>query len=63
MVAMFCVVIVYHHWLNQFSYVTHSVFFKFAACEIQVPWPGMEPVPSALQAWSLNPWTAKEVPN
>ena len=24
--------------------------------------PGMEPVPLALEAWSRNPWTAKEVP-
>ena len=25
------------------------------------PQPGMEPVPPALAAWRLNPWTAREV--
>ena len=29
---------------------------------ILLPWPGREPVPSALEGWSLNHWTAKEVP-
>ena len=24
-----------------------------------VPWPGNEPEPSALVAWSLSPWTTK----
>ena len=27
-----------------------------------VPWPGIEPRPSALRAWSLSPWTTREVP-
>ena len=31
-------------------------------CGVLVPWPGIEPMPPALGAWSLNPWTAKEVP-
>ena len=31
------------------------------SCVILVPWPGMEPAPSALEAWSLNHWTAREV--
>ena len=30
-------------------------------CGILVPWPGIRPEPSALEAWSLNPCTAKEV--
>ena len=29
---------------------------------ILVPRPGIEPVPSAMEAWSLNHWTAREVP-
>ena len=33
-----------------------------AACGILVPQPGIEPVPPALGAWSLNHWTAREVP-
>ena len=28
---------------------------------ILVPGPGIEPVPPALEAWSLNHWTAREV--
>ena len=27
-----------------------------------VPWPMIEPVPPAVEAWSLNRWTAREVP-
>ena len=29
---------------------------------ILVPWPGIEPVPSAVEAWNLNHWTTREVP-
>ena len=32
-----------------------------AACGILVPWPGIEPVPFALQEQSLNHWTSREV--
>ena len=28
---------------------------------ILVPWPGVEPTPSAVEAWSFNHWTSKEV--
>ena len=27
-----------------------------------VPWPGIEPEPPALGAWSLSHWTTREVP-
>ena len=30
---------------------------------ILVPQPGMEPTPPALDVWSLNHWTVKEVPS
>ena len=33
-----------------------------AACGILVPQPGNEPAPPALEAWSLNHWTAGQVP-
>ena len=33
------------------------------ACGILVPWPGIEPTPPALAVWSLNHWTAREVPH
>ena len=32
------------------------------ACRISVPQPRVKPVPLALEAWSLNHWTAREVP-
>ena len=37
---------------------------KILRCNMQdlVPWPGIEPGPPALGAWSLSPWTTKEVP-
>ena len=31
------------------------------ACKILVPRPGIEPVLSAVEAWSLNHWTTREV--
>ena len=31
-------------------------------CGILVPRPGIEPGPPAVEAWSLNHWTAREVP-
>ena len=42
-------------------------FFFFSllclgALRILVPRPGMEPMPPALGAWSLNHWTTREVP-
>ena len=40
-------------------------FLKFwlhcVACEVLVPWPGIKPVFPALEAQSLNHWTAREV--
>ena len=27
-----------------------------------IPWPGIKPMPSALEAWNFNHWTTKEVP-
>ena len=32
------------------------------ACRNLFPWPGIEPVPSAMETWSLNHWTAREFP-
>ena len=31
-------------------------------CEILVPQPGIKPTPTAVEVWSLNHWTAEEVP-
>ena len=38
-----------------------SFFFWSAAYGILVPRPGVEPTHPALQVWSLNHWTAREV--
>ena len=38
------------------------LFFCHVACWILVPWPGIEYGPFALEAWRLNHWTAREVP-
>ena len=35
---------------------------KIETSRILVPWPGIEPMPPALGAWSLNHWTTREVP-
>ena len=45
----------------------HTVFFFFfwlccAACRILVPWPGVEPRPTAVKALSPNHWTTRELP-
>ena len=34
-----------------------------AACGILIPWPGIEPIPPALEAWSLNHWTPGKSPS
>ena len=42
------------------------VFFFFwllwAACGNLVPWPGIEPRPTAVRPWSPKHWTSREVP-
>ena len=40
-------------------------FFFLLCCtvyRILVPWPGIEPLPSPVETWILNHWTAREVP-
>ena len=41
---------------------TFNFFFGCAACWILVPRPGIKPTPPAVEARSLNHWTAREVP-
>ena len=53
--------------LNELSFLNFILNFKIfwpcrAACGILVPWPGMEPVPPAVEARSPNHWTIREVP-
>lgn len=49
--------------------VEHSTVFFFclfwlhcSGCGILILWSDIEPVPSALEAQSLNPWTTRQVP-
>ena len=47
-----------------FCFSVHIFLFfllQGAVCRILIPWPGMEPVLPAVEALSLNHWTAKEV--
>ena len=54
------------HWslLHIIVRMNSPVFFLpyHLAYGILVPWPGMEPVCLALEAWSLNHWTTRQVP-
>ena len=36
--------------------------FHFFFTGILVPSPEMEPVPTEVEVWSLNPWTISDVP-
>ena len=41
-----------------------SIFiFGCMACGVLVPQSGIEPVPPALEAWSLSHWTSREIPH
>ena len=59
-----------HDWESEQAHV-HSLLYLFLfcffffcciACTILVPWPVIEPMPLAQEAWSLNHWTTREVP-
>ena len=50
---------------NEGLLLTASASFLFLchpACGILVPQPEIGPVPLAVEAWSLNHWTTREVP-
>ena len=40
----------------------HACMPRCLACGILLPRPGIEPVPSAMKAWSPNHWMAREFP-
>ena len=52
------------HTSKQNSYLFPAFFFDFQveARGILVPWPGFEPMPAAVEAWSPNHWPTREVP-
>ena len=39
------------------------LFFYHAVQPAASPQPGIKPVPSAVEAWSLNHWTTREFPS
>ena len=51
-------------FFNRLFYFFIFIFWlRCAACGIIVPWPGIEPGPSAVRARSPNHWTTREFPN
>ena len=54
-------------WLHQVLVAICKIFgcgMQTLSCSMWdlVPWPGVEPGPPALRAWSLNSWITREVP-
>ena len=51
-------------WPQVECYHLHFFFFlpRRGACRILVPWPGIEPVPAAVEVRNLNDWTDRKVP-
>ena len=43
-------------------FFVYFLLFGHLACEILAPRPGTEPIPLAVEAWSVNHQTAREVP-
>ena len=48
--------------LNKKNFLKKIFWLNCVAYGILVPQPGIEPMPPALKVWSLNHWTAGEVP-
>ena len=55
---------VFFFFFKDSQYLSNLFIYRLchAACEILAPQPGTEPRPPALEAWSPNYWTAREVP-
>ena len=54
-----------HDWATELNWRIFKVFFFWlchVACGILVPWPGIEPWPTAVKVLSLNHWIVREVP-
>ena len=46
--------------LKKLFLIYFYLLVHFTACGILVLWPGVEPMPPVLAAWSLNHWTTKK---
>ena len=49
-------------WKKIWTLFLLFIWLRCAACGTLVPQPGVKPVPPAVEAWSLNHWTTREVP-
>ena len=49
-------------YLFHYLFCFISFWLRHRVCGILVPQPGTEPAPLALEVWSFNHWTAREVP-
>ena len=49
--------------LYSFGFWVNSFLELLESCGILAPWPGIETMPPAMEAWSLNHWTIREVPD
>ena len=51
--------------LVRYLFIYLFIYFKFVhtACRILVPWPGIEPVTSAVKVQCLKHWTTREFPD
>ena len=48
---------------RQTLYIKKNFFWPHSrACGILTPQPGIEPMRPAVEVWSLNHWTAREIP-
>ena len=52
-------------WVKNLNIINNYYYFSFwpyhAACGLLVPWPGIEPMLPAVEAWSPIHWTTREV--
>ena len=51
----------WHGWAHHWAQFLFS-WLCCVACRILVPRPATKPTPPAVEAWSLNNWTTREVP-
>ena len=50
------------HWTKIWQFVFFFLAESHNMWDLSSQTPGTEPVPLALEAWSLNHWTTREVP-
>ena len=47
--------------LTEKKSLDHFFFFGYTLQHVELPWAGIKPVSPALEVWSLNHWTTREV--